>query len=73
MGLAESKVRTLNFRKGKLQLFKDLVDEIPGTLLLGIEELIGAGSSFRMFSFECKSSLPPRVRNQAGKAGNQHG
>ena len=29
MGQAKSKVRTLNFRKGKFQLFKELVNRTP--------------------------------------------
>lgn len=45
MDLANSKVRTLKYRRAKFQLFKDLVDENPGTLSLGTKELIRAGNS----------------------------
>ena len=34
LGLAESKVRTLNFRKAKCHLFKRLMEEIPWETLL---------------------------------------
>lgn len=43
----------------------------PGKQSLGTEELIRAGKSLRMLFLQHKNSPPPRVRNQAGKAGSQ--
>lgn len=44
MGLVGSRV---NFGRVNFYLFKELVDEIPGKLLLGTEELTRAAKSFR--------------------------
>jgi len=39
MRLAKGKVRTLNFTGAHFQFFRELVDEIPWKLSLGIKEL----------------------------------
>ncbi|KAM9168311.1 very low-density lipoprotein receptor-like [Mergus octosetaceus] len=46
MGLAKSKVRTLNFRRANFQLFKELVDEIPWDTVLRDR---GSDQSWQLF------------------------
>ena len=73
VGQAKSKVRTLNFRKAKFQLFKDLVNRTPGKLPSGTGEQNRAGRSLRVLSIEHKSSQSPGVRNEERKARDQYG
>jgi len=73
-GRAKSKVRTLNFRKAKFQLFKEPVGCL-GKLPSGTRKQNRAGGSLRTLSmvFEHKSSQSQGVRNEARKARDQHG
>ena len=48
VGLGRNRVRTLNFRKANLQLFKELLDEIPWESFLGDIGTKNAGSSLRI-------------------------
>ncbi|GAB0190086.1 ras GTPase-activating protein 1-like [Grus japonensis] len=73
MGQAKSKARTLNFRKAKLQLFKELVNRSPWEATLRNK---GAEQSWQIFKDtfkKQKSSRSPRVRNQERTARDQHG
>ena len=73
MGQVKGRVRTLNFRRANFQLFKELMDGTPWEAVLRDK---GAEQSWQLFKdifLEHKSSQFPPVRNQARKAGDQHG
>jgi len=72
MRQANCKVRTLNFRKVKFQLFKELVGP-PGKPPSGTGEQNRAGRSFRMLCMQSKSCQSPGVRDQARKGRDWHG
>ena len=72
-GKARSIVRTLNFRKARFQLFKELGSRTTGKWSSGTEEQIRAGRSLRMRSIEHKNSQSPGGRNQARRGRDQHG
>ncbi|KAK4830418.1 hypothetical protein QYF61_011042 [Mycteria americana] len=71
MGQEKNKVSTLNFRKAKFQLFKELEIGPPGKLPSGTREQNRAGRPLRTLSIKCKSSQPPGVRNEERKARDQ--
>jgi len=71
MGRAKRKVRTLNFRKVKFQLFKELVNRTPGKLPSERREQNRAGRSLRTLSTGRKSSQSPGIRNQERKGRDQ--
>ncbi|PKU49594.1 nedd4-binding protein 2-like 2 [Limosa lapponica baueri] len=56
MGQGNSKGRTLNFRKVKLQLFNELVNGTPWETALRDKGANRAGRSLRPLSIDCKSS-----------------
>jgi len=72
-GQVKTRVRTLNYRRANFQLFKELAYGTSGKLPSEIKKLNRAGSSFRTYFLEHKSSRSPCVRNQEGKARHQHG
>jgi len=72
IGKARSIVGTLNFRRAKFQLFKELVAP-PCETVLRDREQNRAGRSLRMLSRECRSSQSPGVRCQARKGRDWHG
>ncbi|KFQ02734.1 hypothetical protein N329_11861, partial [Haliaeetus albicilla] len=58
MGQAKSKVRTLNFRKAKFQLFKDLVSRMPWESASGTREQNRAGRSLSILHRVQELSIP---------------
>jgi len=71
MGQAKSKVRTLNFRKAKFQLFKVLVSRTPWKTVLRDK---GAEQSWQLFKDAFHGALDPQVlKNQERKARDMHG
>jgi len=72
MGKARSIVRTVNFRKAKLQLLKELVG-LTGKLSSGTGGQSRTGRSLRMLSIERRSSQSSGIRSQARKGKDRHG
>ena len=78
MGLAKSRVRTLNFRRANFCLLKELLDEIsrwnPWKLSHRTKEHNQAGISLRTTFCEHESSPSSRIRNQGKEeARNRYG
>ncbi|PKU49307.1 rna-directed dna polymerase from mobile element jockey-like [Limosa lapponica baueri] len=59
MGQGKNEVRTLNLRKAKFQLFKELVNTNPWKTALRDKRAERAGRSIKMLSLEYKSTRSP--------------
>ena len=64
MRQGKSKIRKLNFRKAKFQLFRELVNKMPSWVRFQSR----AGSSLRRLSLACKSSPCLGAASQERKA-----